>query len=342
MQNALQKHYLWRDREIKLIDGSTLSMQEDTKKNQATYPQPESQKAGLGFPIARIVAVISYTTGAVLDLSMGQYSGKETGEHALLRELISMFNKGDVVLADSYYASFFLCATLISMGVDFAFPMHSARNYDFRKGTKLGKKDHIVAWEKPVKPSWMDQKAYDVYPNKIKIRELEVMQKTPGFKSKKRVLVTTFLDPKNVSKNDLNDLYGYRWSVEIDLRAIKDTMNMGVVGGKTPEMVYKEIWARLLAYNLIREIMLKAAIAHKKNPRELSFKLALQVIDSFSQRGLLSNIDEKIYLDLLKIIAYKKVGNRAGRSEPRRVKRRPKPTPRLQIPRQQYHRQKAA
>jgi Transposase DDE domain len=153
-------------------------------------------------------------------------------------------------------------------------------------------------------------------------------------------MVTTFVDEKEVSKTDLSTLYDCRWFVEIALKAIKETMGMDILRAKTPEMVRKEIWAHLLAYNLIRKIMAQAASRYDKNPRGLSFKCALQFIDAFRRSGNLSE-NSPAYEYLLKAIAYKAVGNRPGRSEPRMVKRRPKAFPRLQNPRSSYHKKVA-
>jgi len=342
MEENLPDDWLWNKlHHIKLFDGSTVSMP-DTPENQALYPQPDSQKEGVGFPIARIVAVISCVTGAVLDLAIGPYSGKKTGEHALLRQLMPVFKKGDIALGDSYYASFFLIAMLIKMGVHVVFPIHAARDFDFRLGKKLGVKDHIVQWLKPVKPDWMDQETYNSVPGEISIREVSINSDRKGFRTKSRVIVTTFLNPTYVSKNDLALLYSYRWWVELDLRAIKETLQMDILRGKTPEMVGKEIWAHLLAYNMIRKVMAQAAQTHNKKPRELSFKLALHVIKSFRELGILSENNEKIYAALLKAISRKKVGGRPGRQEPRMVKRRPKAFPRLQKARHLYHKKQAA
>ena len=336
LQEQAPKDWRWRDRPRKLLDGSTVSMP-DTKKNQAEFPQPRSQKPGIGFPIARLVTIVSCETGAVLDLALGPYRGKGSGEHGLLRELMHNFLPGDIVLGDCYYCTFFLIASLIASGVDAVFPLHGARDCDFRTGERLGKKDHLVTWIKPQKPAWMDQETYDSFPKSINVREAEVTLDHKGHRSEKRVLVTTFIDPKATSKTDLRDLYGHRWLVEIDLKAIKSTMKMDVLRAKTPEMVCKEIWAHLLAYNLIRKIMAQAAIVHGKNPRKLSFSLALQVIESFRSANIFREDKTKIYAEILKAIASKSVGNRPGRREPRAVKRRPKPFPRLQKPRWWFH-----
>jgi hypothetical protein len=342
MEENLPKAWLWRIlHHLKLVDGSTISMP-DTLANQVLYPQPDSQKAGVGFPMARIVAVISCVTGAVLDLAIGPYSGKETGEHALLRQIIDAFKKGDVALGDCYYASYFLIAALIKKGVDVIFPIHAARDCDFRTGKKLGEKDHIATWLKPAKPEWMDQETYDDIQAEISIREVSITTIRKGFRPQTRILVTTFLEPTEVSKNDLNLLYSCRWWVELDIRAIKATLKMDILRGKTPAMVHKEIWVHLLAYNMIRKMMVQAALIHNKKPRELSFKGALNVIKSFRERGILFESNDKIYEALLKAIARKIVGNRPGRQEPRVVKRRPKAFPRMQKARYLYHKKEVA
>jgi hypothetical protein len=342
MEENLPKDWLWKGLyHLKLIDGSTVSMP-DTPENQAIYPQPDSQKEGVGFPIARIVAAISCVTGSVLDLAIGPYSGKATGEHALLRQLMHVFKEGDVVLGDCYYASYFLIAMLIKIGVNVVFPIHAARDCDFRRGKKLGKKDHIVEWIKPVKPEWMDQETYDGMPNKISVREVFISSNRKGFRTKPRIIVTTFLDPEDVSKHDLNQLYSMRWWVELDIKAIKTTLKMDILRSQTPAMIHKEIWVHLLAYNLIRKIMAQAAVTHNKKPRELSFTGALHLIKSFREAGILSESNDQLYSALLKGIARKIVGNRSGRSEPRVIKRRPKAFPRMQKARHLYHKNKDA
>lgn len=83
---------LWRGRSVKLIDGTTVSMP-DTAANQKEYPQIKGQEVGIGFPIARIVGIISLSCGAVLDMAIGAYEGKGNGEHGLLRRIINNLKK---------------------------------------------------------------------------------------------------------------------------------------------------------------------------------------------------------------------------------------------------------
>ena len=335
IESNTPNEWRWKSKRIKLIDGSTLSMP-DTPQNQDVYPQSKSQKAGVGFPLARIVAIIDYITGVVLDLAIGPCRGKQTGEHALLRELLPLFDTDDIVMGDRYYPSFFLMAALIKQGVSGVFPTHHCRKPDFRQGKRLGKKDHIASWKKPNKPAWMDQAEYEAVPDEILVREVFTEIKRPGFRTETRVLVTNLLDPVVYSASDLASLYCCRWFVELSLRSIKDTMHMGILRGKTPGMVRKEIWVHLLAYNLIRRLMAQAAWVYGKTVATLSFKLTLQITKAFQQAGLLNQNNPEIHKKLLEAINHKQIGNRPDRQEPRRVKRRPKPFPLLQKARGLY------
>lgn len=331
---CLPKEWLWKQKQIKIVDGSTVSMP-DTPSNQETYPQSRCQKAGVGFPIARIVALIDYTTGVLLDLALGPCRGKETGEHALLRELLPTLTSNDLLLGDRYYSSFFLMAALIKQGVSGVFPLHHTRQLDFRAGRILGKKDHIVSWKKPKKrPNWMTRAEYKEFPDEISVREVAVEIKQPGFRTKTLVLVSTLLDSLDVSKTVLASLYSCRWFVELSLRAIKETMSMDILRGKTPSMIRKELWVHLLAYNLIRRWMAQAAWCTGKAVSTLSFKLTLQLLRTFESFALLLTPQQRT--QLAHTIASKTVGNRPGRAEPRRIKRRPKPFPLLQMARGLY------
>src|SRR5207302_7742503 len=163
-------------------------------------------------------------------------------------------------------------------GVAGVFRMHQRRKYDFRRGCRLGVEDHVVRWTKPSRPEWMDEALYAQLPAELTIRELRVKVHRAGFRVEELVLVTTLLDAQEYPKEEVADLYLKRWNIELDLRSIKDVLQMDVLRCKTPEMVQKEIWMHLLAYNLIRGVAAKAAAAHDKQPRHLSFKGALQTM----------------------------------------------------------------
>ncbi|MBF0352146.1 MAG: transposase [SAR324 cluster bacterium] len=107
----------------------------------------------------------------------------------------------------------------------------------------------MVIWKKQ-KPEWMDQETRLIFPEFLTMREV---------KSEGKILVTSMLNPKEVYRKELAELYKKPWLVEVNLKAINNTTQMGILRCKTPEMVRKEVWVHLLAYNLIRTVMAQAA-----------------------------------------------------------------------------------
>ena len=315
---------LLHGRPIKIADGTTVSMP-DTPANQKAYPQPPHQKPGLGFPILRLLAVISLSCGAVLDVAMSPYSGKKTGETALLRQLFHQFQKGDVALADALFANYWTLAAWIKRGVDVIARHDGKRPLEWRVGRRLGNKDHRVVWKKPAKPCWMSRKEYHRMPATLCLRELAVTVSQPGFRSRPVVVVTSLVDAQDYPQEQVAAAYRARWHAELDLRAIKQVMAMEILRCKTPTMVRKEIWMHLLAYNLIRTLLADAAQTVGVTPRELSFKGALQTLNAFAPVWSSGHADQQNrYATLLHIIASHRVGNRPDRVEPRAVKRRPR------------------
>ncbi len=335
-ESQLPEKWLWRGRHVHLVDGTTVSMP-DTPENQAAYPQHTVQQAGLGFPIARMVVLLSLATAMVGGMALGPYSGKETGETALLREILNTLNAGDILLADRYYCSYFMIALLWESGVDFVVRLHQLRTADFRRGRRLGKGDHLVAWQRPAKPDWMDEETYRRMPESITVREVKVHVTQPGFRIESLVVVTTLTDAKTYTKHDIAELYHKRWLVELDIRAIKITLDIDVLRCKSPAMVRKEIWTCLLAYNLIRRSMLQAAAESDRSPRQLSFTAAMQKIAACWM--VLLQLDEERRIALIAThlsgLLKHRVGHRPDRIEPRAIKRRPKPHKLLTKPRNQ-------
>jgi hypothetical protein len=317
LQEGCAQGWRWRGRPVKIVDGTTVTMP-DTEENQARYPQHGVQKPGLGFPIARLVALISLGCGVVLDWAMGPCKGKQTGEDALFRQLYRTLSRGDIVLADCYHCSYFTVAVLYLMGVDVLTRQHARRVTDFRRGERLGKRDHLVTWKRPARPQWMEEEVYAQIPEELTVRETKVAQ---------WVLVSTLIDPVQVSKQELNLLYVQRWHIELDLRAIKTVMGMEILRCKSPQMVQKEVGAFFLAYNLIRAAMAQAAACAKLLPRQLSFCGAKRMINGFMDllRGRAARGLIRMFAYLRGAIALLLLPHRPNRVEPRAVKRRPKP-----------------
>jgi hypothetical protein len=335
-ERQVDAEWLWRGRHVYLADGTTVSMP-DTLENQEAYPQSGTQQEGLGFPVARVVVLLSLATGMLKDMAMGPYLGKETGETALLRQLLDGFRSGDILLGDRYFCSYFMIALLMELGIDFVTRVHQLRKVDFRRGQRLGRGDQVVEWKRPQKPKWMDQQTYDRMPASIQVRQVRVQVSQPGFRTDSFVVVTTLTDAAAYAQDDIAELYHYRWLAELDIRAIKVTLGMDILRCKTPEMVRKEMWTCLLAYNLIRQTMLQSAQGSGISPRRLSFTAGMQAIAASWLVVVLSNDSvaaSLIEVALANLTGYI-IGNRPGRVEPRAIKRRPKPHDLLTKPRDQ-------
>jgi hypothetical protein len=325
--------WLFAGRPVKLLDGATVIMP-DTEANQAEYPQSRSQKPGLGFPIARILLVISLAVGTVLEAAMGPYRGKETSELGLLRQISGALKPGDIALGDRHFCSYWVIADSLRRGVDVVFRLHQMRKTDFRRGRRLGPDDHIVTWPKAKRPDWMSPAEYAKMPEELKLREIRVRIRDRKKRTREIIIVTTLLDATKYSASAIGDLFRQRWHAELDIRSLKTMMGMEMLRSKTPEMVRKEVGVHLLAYNLIRGVMAEAARGRDMQPRELSFNGARQTIRAFEETHLYEpGAIAADFPRLLNLISQKRVGDRPDRCEPRAVKRRPKSYHLLTVPR---------
>lgn len=343
LEQAAEDRWLWKGQHhAKLIDGFTLTMP-DTPENQARYPQQKAQQPGVGQPIARAVAIVSLATACVMDLALGPYRGKETGETALLRSLLGSLLAGDIAVMDRYYCSFMMIALLLGQGTHTCARKHQKRHSDFRRGKRLGKGDHLIVWTRPQRPTWMEKDAYAQIPETLVLREIRFRVVEPGRRTKTIDVITTLTEAKEYTKEEIAELYGFRWNSELDIRSIKETLNLGHVRCKSPEMVHREVWTTILGYNLIRTTAAGAALLHGKQPRDISFTGTCQyVLASWMQLSsrLIHRAELEAYLSvMLRQIAGCEVANRPGRLEPRAVKRRPKPYKLMQKPRTELRRQ---
>ena len=337
LELAANKAWLWKNRfHAKLIDGFTFTMPA-TSKNQARYPQSTAQKPGVGLPIARVVGILSLATACVMNLALGPYQGKETGEPALLRMLLRSFVPGDIAVADRYYCSFMMIALLLRQGVQTCAREHQLRHSDFRRGRRLGKYDHLITWTRPPRPKWMDEATYAQIPETLTLREIRYNIVESGRRTRTVDIITTLLDADEFTQQDIADLYGFRWNAELDIRSIKASLNLAHVRCKSPEMVHRELWTTILAYNLIRTTAAGAALVHDKQPRQISFTSTCQyVLASWMQLSAgaipATQLDHYVAVMLTQIAACE-VAHRPGRLEPRVLRRRRHGYPLMQKPR---------
>ena len=306
-----------------MVDGFTVTAA-DTPANQAEYPQNPAQKEGLGFPILRGVVLICMRTALLLDAEVGPYSGKGTGETTLLWKLLDVLRAGDILVADSYYCTYWLLAACRRRGVHVVMRNHHLRDDSPADARRLVKGQCLASWTRPPRPAWMDETTYATMPESIEVRLVESVNEQPGQRTEKLTIASTLLDHQLYDASWLAGIYRGRWRVELDIRAIKVTLGMDVLRAKTPEMVRTELWSCLLVYNLIRESMLRAAVGGGRACRTQSLTATLQILGNLWLVSAIHHFDAELHALLQTHQLTLKVAQRPGRNEPRANKRRPK------------------
>lgn len=314
---------LFWGKRVRVVDGSTLSMP-DTPENQKAWPQHSGQKPGCGFPIMRILAVFSLSTGVWHNVLV---SSLNTGERTLFRSIWDQLTPDTIVLCDTGFCGYTEFVLLKRRGVDCVMHNHQRRKTGLRELTRFGRHDRLVAWFKGAnRPDWITRQAWNELPETFLVREITVMVEVPGFRSKTVILATTLLDPKRYSAEEIAELYRHRWAVELFLRDIKIAMGMDVLRCKTPGMVEKELWMHVIAYNLVRGIMREAALKHGAPLERISFKGTCDAIRNWAPVLAMASPRKQASLSraLFRSIARNLVPYRPNRAQPRAKKRRPK------------------
>lgn len=324
LKSKVNSEHKWFGRTVKIIDGSTVSMP-DTEKNQQEFPQHKKQAKGCGFPLAYIGALFCHATGAMLEISFGN---KHTGEKELLRMIWHTLKTGEILLADGYYPTYFIISSLLKGDVDILMRQHHKRKVDFKKGIALGKNDHLITFTIPYMKSIRNitQKEYEELPLSLTLREVKFVIRRKGWRDTEMILVTSLTCPKKYPLEKIAELYTQRWRCEVNFRDLKTTMKMDITTGRTPEMMKKEVYIRMLAYNIMRTIMWDSARPDKQDYLRISFKGALQHFTNFMiyisfQTKNQFETSKKI---MAQLIAKELNPDRPFRVEPRVQKRRPK------------------
>jgi hypothetical protein len=327
----------WCGRRVWLVDGTSCSMP-DTADLQAAFSQPDGQAPGCGFPVAKVVGLFCWASGAVLEAAIGPLWMSEL---YLWRKLWPRLSPGEIVLGDRFYCSFYDVVGVRRRGCDGVFRLHASRPADLRRGQRLGRQDRLVTWRRPTwngRPRGMTRRQWKGLPEQLTVRLIRFAVGIPGFRSRTISVATTLLDPRAYPAQSIAALYRDRWLIELRFRDIKTTMGMEVLRGKTADIVRKEIHMHLLAYNLIRCLMWQAATQHGRPLHRLSFAGAvdrLNALQPYLQLYEGSDRARQLYQVLLRWIAQDLLPYRPNRIEPRVVKRRPKEYALLNRPRHQ-------
>jgi hypothetical protein len=318
-----------------LVDGFTVTAA-DTPENQEEYPQNPAQKKGLGFPILRGVSLTSMQTGLLIDAEIGPYSGKESGETALLWKLLKQLKPGDTLVADSYYCTYWLIAACQAQDVHVVMKNHDKRDDHPIGARRINKDERIVTWERGPRPDWMSIELYNQQPATVELRLVDIRVEQAGYRTKAFTVATTIVDHKLYPSTWIGAIYRNRWLVELDIRSMKCSLGMDILRAKTPEMVRTEFWSCLLAYNLIRLKMLQSSIANGRDPRGMSFTTTMQLLGTNWLLCAVTGVTNELAQLGQEASSSEQVGHRPGRNEPRANKRRPKVLALMTKPRHEY------
>lgn len=305
----------------------------DTEENQSKYPQNPAQAEGLGFPMMRCVCLISMATGMLIDLAYAAYSGKGTGETALLRQLREALRQGDVLVADSYYCTYWLIAMCKEIGVEVVMKNHHKRDDDPIGAKRLSQVERTIKWVRPRRPDWMSKQDYRKVPELIEIRLSDVQGNQQGSRSERFTIATTMLDTETHSGEWIGSLYESRWMVETDIGSIKCTMGLEQLRAQSPEGLERELWTGLLTYNLVRLKMLQSGYSSNREIRSMSFTETYQLLSTNWLLCACTEVSDAMVTASQEQGVCAIIGSRPGRVEPRANKRRPKILKLLTVPR---------
>jgi len=334
-QQRAGQQWRFHGSEVLVGDGTTSSAP-DTVQNQRAYPQSSRQLAGCGFPLIKWAALFSLSNGTLLEVALGN---KHRAELALFRKIWHRLKAGMIFLADRGFCDFVTIAALQGRQVDSVLRLNSCRSHEFRQGKRLGPYDRLVSWKKPQSQArTATKKLWRSLPDQITLRLICFPVSLPGFRTRKLILVTTLLDPLVYPAAELAGLYLRRWRVELFLRDIKTTLQLDVLSCKSPHMLYRELLMHLIAYNLIRCLMVEAGSIHNVDLERISFKGSVDTLRHYSLViAQARSRHQRIHLinDMLAALAGDRLPDRPYRIEPRSLKRRHKDFPSLIKPRAQ-------
>ena len=335
IQSAYQTQGLWYGRHVKVVDGSGLSMP-DTPQNQEKIPQSQKVVPGCGFPEMRIAALFSLATGILLHYRCGS---RYVSERTLFQQLWENLIPGDVILADRGFCGYLEFQVLRERGVDSVMRLHQRRSVGVQIIKKLGPGDALVEWVKMKPcPRGVTKEQWVEIPDVLKVRHISFTIDIPGFRSKNFTIATTLTDHKQFPAKSIAELYRKRWYVELYFRDIKISMNMDILRCLTPKMIEKEVIMHIIAYNLIRVIMIEAANKTQQMLERISFKGTCQALREWTP--VFAVVQEErattLYEIMLKAIGNIPLPHRPDRSEPRARKRRPKSYQLLNKPREVF------
>lgn len=258
-------------------DGVQMSLF-DSHSNESEFGRPKASRGITAFPALQVIALVSTWTRQIRDVVVQACQG---AERPAVDQFLEHLNGGDVLLMDRGFHAVWLFLKFLQKGVHFV--CRASECYKPIVLRRLGKGDSIVMLQAYVACSAEEASRPD-YKRRRKPVELRMIEYSIGKGEVVRIL-TDLLDPIMYPARDLALLYHERWECELVYDEVK-THLAAVSGGtvrlplrsKTANGVYQELYGLLIGYNLVRDLIAKAAQVHDIPPVEISFVGALDVI----------------------------------------------------------------
>lgn len=324
----------WKGFDLYAVDASSVHLL-DTPENQSVFPQPSSQSPGCGTPVMGICGLVNLSHGGWQRCITAPQTHHES---QVAKPLLSYLKENDLLLGDRAFCTYEMIALARQQGAHILMRLNGKREQylDWRQGHPINPYERIVTWKRPYRSALpqLSQEEWEQLPESLQLRLIKLSFENRYGQKDELIVVTTLLDHAEYDGIELADLYARRWEIEVKLRDLKTTLEMETFAVKSPEMAVKTLWMSLIAYNLIRALMLCASKECDETlPWELSFSAAINIVTSHQHQFIhyagKSRLQRQAKNVVLALILQSKLQIRPYRSEPRAVKKRPKAYPLL-------------
>lgn len=325
----------WRGLRLLALDGTTVSMPRAPTLFKH-YGAHRARTTTVRYPLARFCSLLAVGTSTIMDYRFGPFTTTET---AMATEMIRGIGPGDLVLADRYFAGSPMLARLLARGADFLMRKNARLLVDRLPVVRRVGRDDFITDLPMNKPARRQDPAL---PETVRVRLFRATWTTPAGEVLSEWFVTSLLDAKRFKRRTLANLYHQRWRIETSYLEFKQTFHADVLRSKTVANVEKELAAHVLAYQLVRRLIVAAAAKHDRKPTQISLLGAARLVVRFSHHmAAAPTWTLPIYYErLLDAIAAHKINVRPGRLEPRALTREWKHYPHLRMTRSAWRNQR--
>lgn len=321
----------WRGMRLLALDSTTVSMPAEGALFEH-FGRHKARGREVRYPLGSFSALLTVGTSLILDYRFGPY---DPGEVTSARPLLDAVREGDLILADRHFAGSPTLGRILERKADFLVRKNARlviRNLPVIQ--RLGRNDFIT----DIPMDREARKKEPSLPGKVRVRLCEGSWISPEGTCVKEWFVTSLMDRNRFKPRALARCYHERWQIETSFREFKVLFHADVLRSKTVQNAYKEFCAHVLAYQLLRLLIVEAAEKHHKKPREISILHAARWVIAFSSRMSVAPTEQlpRMYEHLIEAIASTGVTARPGRIEPRVIMREKMHYPRSKISRLQW------